>query len=72
MRRERVSHIMNKTTGEEEEDPIEVLKSKAVKFAVRTSRSHIEKAKAELESVSLSEQRNALELFADFALERES
>jgi geranylgeranyl diphosphate synthase type I len=72
VRRERVSHIMNKTTGEEEEDPIEVLKSKAVKFAVRTSRSHIEKAKAELESVSLSEQRNALELFADFALERES
>lgn len=70
VKRELAGHIMNKSPPESEARALEAIKSKAVQFAVRTSRAHVEKAKNELKAISASAEKRILEQLADFALER--
>ncbi len=67
---ERVSQILEKPDGVNQEQALEAIRDKAVAFAVKTSREQVEKAKSELKSLRESEKKRVLEQLADFALER--
>jgi geranylgeranyl diphosphate synthase type I len=65
-RRERVSNLLEKS-----DDPqIAELYEKALQFALKKSREHVEKAKAELKELRDPSASKLLEDFADYSLER--
>jgi len=70
-RQDRVSEILNHEEYKERDDELEALRRKAVDFAIRTSREHVERAKSEVQVLRDGEGREALIALADFALERE-
>lgn len=67
---ERLSHILPKSTASARVDPVEAMRRKAVRFAMKKSREHVQKAKAELVLLGESKSRKMLEKFADFAFHR--
>jgi geranylgeranyl pyrophosphate synthase len=70
VKREMAGHIMNNKASTPNPDPIEAIKSKAVNFAIRTSKDHIQKAKTELKALPNTRELQTLKQFAEFALER--
>jgi len=68
-KRERVSNLLENT--EKSDDPqIAELYEQALQFALKKSREHVEKAKAELKELHHHSQNKLLEDFADYSLER--
>jgi len=68
-KRERVSNLFENT--EKSDDPqIAELYEQALQFALKKSREHVEKAKAELKELHHHSQNKLLEDFADYSLER--
>jgi len=68
-RRERVSNLLE--DAEKSDNPqIAELYEKALQFALKKSREHVEKAKAELKELHDSGKSKLLEDFADYSLER--
>jgi len=68
-RRERVSNLLENT--EKSDNPqIAELYEKALQFALKKSREHVEKAKAELKELRDRSRSKLLEDFADYSLER--
>jgi geranylgeranyl pyrophosphate synthase len=68
-RRERVSKLLE--NAEKSENPqIAELYEKALEFALKKSREHVEKAKAELKELNDQSRSKLLEDFADYSLER--
>jgi len=68
-RKERVSNLLENT--EKSDNPqIAELYEQALQFALRNSREHVEKAKAELKELHDTSKSKLLEDFADYSLER--
>jgi geranylgeranyl diphosphate synthase type I len=68
-RRERVSNLLE--NSEKTDNPqIPELYEKALQFALKKSREHVEKAKAELNELQVQTKGRLLEDFADYSLER--
>jgi len=70
-RRDRVSEMLNHNANKSQDEELEALRQKAVDFARRTSREHVQKAKSEITVLKDGRGREALLAMADFALERE-
>jgi geranylgeranyl diphosphate synthase type I len=68
-RRERVSNLLENTEKAEKPD-ISELYEKAMQFALKKSKEHVEKAKVELKGLRDPAKSKLLENFADYALER--
>jgi geranylgeranyl pyrophosphate synthase len=66
-KRERVSAILEKNENSVE---IAELREKAIEFALKKSRDHVEKAKQQLKGLRDSTKSKLLEEFADYSLER--
>lgn len=71
-RHDRVSDMLNQNANENRDNALEALRRKAVGFARRTSRDHVQKAKSEITVLREGEGKEALLALADFALERET
>jgi geranylgeranyl pyrophosphate synthase len=68
-RRERVSNLLE--NAERSDSPqIAELYEKALQFALKKSREHVEKAKAELKGLHDPSSSKLLDDFADYSLER--
>jgi geranylgeranyl diphosphate synthase type I len=68
-RRERVSNLLENAEGSDNPQIAE-LYEKALQFALKKSRDHVEKAKAELKGLHDPSRSKLLEDFADYSLER--
>lgn len=68
-RRERVSNLLDNSEGTENPQIAE-LYEKALQFALKKSREHVDKAKAELKELRDPSRSKLLEDFADYSLER--
>lgn len=71
-RQDRVAEMLNQSDTKNQNDPTEALRQKAVAFARRASREHVQKARSEIAVLRAGEGKSALEELADFALERET
>mgnify|MGYP001097663889 CR=1 FL=1 len=69
-RRDRVKEMLNQ--NESKCEPLEALRQKAVDYARRASREHVQRAKTEVAILKDRESKDALLTLADFALERET
>ncbi len=68
-KRERISNLLE-NTEKSDKPQIAELYEKALQFALKVSREHVEKAKAELKSLQDPNKSKLLEDFADYSLER--
>jgi geranylgeranyl pyrophosphate synthase len=68
-RRERVSNLLENSDRAEKPELSE-LYEKAMQFALKKSKEHVEKAKAELKGLRDPGKSKLLEMFADYSLER--
>ena len=66
-KKQRISNLLENQEGTVEKS---VLYEKAMEFAIRKSREHVEKAKQELKGLRDRGKIKLLEDFADYALER--
>jgi geranylgeranyl diphosphate synthase type I len=71
-RQDRVAEMLNQSDTKNQNDPTEALRQKAVAFARRASKEHVQKARSEIAVLRAGEGKSALEELADFALERET
>jgi geranylgeranyl pyrophosphate synthase len=71
-RRDRVKEMMNQNEIKNKDDPLEEMRQKALDFARRASREHVQKAKSEVSDLKDGEGKDALVALAEFALERET
>lgn len=71
-RRDRVKEMLNQNEGKSKGEPLEALRQKAVDYARRASREHVQRAKTEVAILKDRESKDALLTLADFALERET
>jgi len=71
-RQDRVKEMLNQNENKNKGEPLEALQQKAVGFARRASREHVQRAKAEVAILKDREGKEALLALADFALERET
>lgn len=71
-RRNRVKDILDHNGNTNRDEAIEALRKKAIDFARRASKEHIEKAKSEIAIVREGEGKKALEALAEYALARET
>ena len=69
-RRDRVKEMLNQ--NENKGEPLEALRQKAVDYARRASREHVQRAKTEVAILKDREAKDALLALADFAIERET
>jgi geranylgeranyl pyrophosphate synthase len=70
-RRERVTNLLENEKSDNADNPqMSELYEKALQFALRKSREHVEKAKAELKGLRDQGKSRLLEDFADYALDR--
>ena len=70
-RRDIVGQMLNQNNGKNQKDPLEAMRQKALDYAGRASREHIQKARSEITILRESAGKEALMSLADFALERE-
>ena len=70
-RRDRVTEMLDQNGGSNRDEAIEALRRKAVDFARRASKEHVQKARTELAVVRNGEGKEALGELAEFALARE-
>ena len=70
-RRDRVSEMLNHNANQSQDEELEALRCKAVDFARRTSREHVQRAKSEITVLKDGQGKQALFAMADFALEME-
>jgi len=68
-RRERVGNLLDNSDKSDNQE-VKELYEKALQFALKKSREHVEKAKAELRSLSNAGKSKLLDDFADYSLER--
>jgi geranylgeranyl pyrophosphate synthase len=71
-RRDRVSMMLNQNGNKTQDNALEALRQKALEYARRASREHIQKAKSEISILKDGEGKEALTALADFAFERGS
>ena len=71
-RRDRVAEMLNHNDAKSPGDLTEALRQKAVAFAERASKEHIQKARSEIAVLRAGQGKTALEELADFALDREA
>jgi len=71
-RRDRVKEMLNQNESKSKGEPLEALRQKAVDYARRASREHVQRAKTEVAILKDRESKDALLTLADFALERET
>ena len=64
--------MLNQNEDKNKGETLEALRHKAVDFARRASREHVQRAKAEVAILKDREGKEALLALADFALERET
>jgi geranylgeranyl pyrophosphate synthase len=68
-RRERVSNLLD-NSDKNDKPQVKELYEKALQFALKKSKEHVEKAKAELKGLKDPSRSKLLEEFADYSLER--
>jgi geranylgeranyl diphosphate synthase type I len=71
VRQDRVAEMLDRNENKDKDQATEALRQKAVAFAKRASKEHVQKAKSEIAVLRASEGKTGLEELADFALERE-
>lgn len=68
---DRVNEMLNQNDNKDSGDPTEALRQKAVAYARRAAREHVQKARSEIAVLKSGDGKSALQELADFALERE-
>ena len=66
-----VSEMLDRNENKNRDDATEALRQKAIAFATRASKEHVQKAKSEITILKEGEGKAALEELANFSLERE-
>jgi len=69
-RRDIVGQMLNQNSGKDQKDPLEALRQKALDYAGRASREHVQKARSEIAVLREGVGKETLMSLADFALER--
>jgi geranylgeranyl pyrophosphate synthase len=70
-RQDRVKEMLNQNEGKNKDEPLEAMRQKALEFARRAAKEHVQKAKSEVSVLKDGEGKEALVALAEFALERE-
>ena len=72
VRQNRVAEMLDRNDSKDKDEAAEVLRQKAVAFARRASKEHVEKARSQIAILKDGDGKTALEELADFALERQT
>jgi len=72
VRQNRVAEMLDRNENKDKHEATEALREKAVAFARRASKEHVEKAKSEIAVLRDSDGKTALEELATFSLERQT
>ena len=70
-RQDPVAEMLDRNDNKDKDDATEALRQKAVAFARRASKEHVQKAKSEIALLRDGEGKAALEELSSFALERQ-
>ena len=72
VRQDRVAEMLDRNDSKDKDEAAEVLRQKAIAFARRASKEHVEKARSQIAILKDGDGKTALEELADFALERQT
>jgi len=72
VRQNRVAEMLDRNDSKDKDEAAEVLRQKAIAFARRASKEHVEKARSQIAILKDGDGKTALEELADFALERQT